>query len=204
MVTSFEDPRYVKALSHPLRVRILAMLEEGPSSPVQLSRQLGASLGTVAYHVRTLHDLGLLEDVGTEPRRGAVEHYYKAHPRPRISDDAWARALPAAKQAMTDATLRQILEACRISAAAGGFDRGEAVAARSAVKLDERGWKEASKAFSRLRESLTSIEARAAQRLRSDDGTAGMTVGAVLLLFEAERLSDQAAGAVLAIDGGEE
>ena len=26
-VTSIDDPRYVKALSHPLRVRILAMLQ---------------------------------------------------------------------------------------------------------------------------------------------------------------------------------
>ena len=27
-VTSIDDPRYVKALSHPLRVRILALLQE--------------------------------------------------------------------------------------------------------------------------------------------------------------------------------
>ena len=27
-ITNIDDPRYVKALSHPLRVRILAMLQE--------------------------------------------------------------------------------------------------------------------------------------------------------------------------------
>ena len=41
-------------MSHPLRVRILAMRDERTASPVELAGWLGASLGTVAYHVRTL------------------------------------------------------------------------------------------------------------------------------------------------------
>ena len=53
-ITNIDDPRYVKALSHPLRVRILAMLRERTASPSQLSRWLGATLGTTAYHVRSL------------------------------------------------------------------------------------------------------------------------------------------------------
>ena len=35
-ITNIDDPRYVKALSHPLRVRILAMLQERTASPSQL------------------------------------------------------------------------------------------------------------------------------------------------------------------------
>ena len=194
-ITSIDDPRYVKALGHPLRVRILALLEEETSSPVQLSKKLGASLGTVAYHVRTLHELGLLQDVGTTPRRGAVEHHYKANPRPQFSEEAWEGASPIAKQAMTDATLLQILDYCRISAAAGGFDRGEAVVARTALKLDERGWKDMSKAFSKLLDSMEKIEGQAAERLGGGAGAPPpMNIGAVLMLFEAQRFSDQPAG----------
>jgi DNA-binding transcriptional ArsR family regulator len=44
-ITSIDDPRYVKAMSHPLRVRILAMLDERTASPVELAGWLGASLG---------------------------------------------------------------------------------------------------------------------------------------------------------------
>lgn len=196
-ITSIDDPRYVKALGHPLRVRILALLEEETSSPVQLSKKLGASLGTVAYHVRTLHELGLLEDVGTTPRRGAVEHHYKAIPRPQFSEEVWERASPVAKQALTDATLVQILDYCRISAAAGGFDRGEAYVTRTALKLDERGWSEMSAAFSQLHDSMEKIEHQAADRLAGGEGAPPpMNVGAVLMLFEAQRFSDQpAAGA---------
>jgi DNA invertase Pin-like site-specific DNA recombinase len=47
-------PHYVKAMSHPLRVRILAMLDERIASPTELAGWLHASLGTVAFHVRTL------------------------------------------------------------------------------------------------------------------------------------------------------
>ena len=191
-ITSIDDPRYVKALGHPLRVRILALLEEEISSPVKLSRTLGASLGTVAYHVRTLLELGLLEDVGTTPRRGAVEHHYKAVPRPRVSEEAWVNAPPIAKQAMTDAALIQILDSCRLSAAAGGFDRREAVAARTALSLDERGWQELSAAYKTLLSTIERVEEGAADRL-ADGGRATETrnVGAVLMLFEAQRFSDQ-------------
>ncbi len=191
-MTSIDDPRYLKALGHPLRVRILALLEEETSSPVQLAKKLGASLGTVAYHVRTLHELGLLQDVGTTPRRGAVEHHYKAVPRPRVSREAWENASPVIKQAITDATLLQILDYCRIAAAAGGFDRGEAVVSRTALKLDERGWKELSDAFSTLLASMESVAAQAAERLAGGEGAPPpVNVGAVLMLFEAQRFSDQ-------------
>jgi DNA-binding transcriptional ArsR family regulator len=71
---------YAKALSHPLRGQILTLLEAGRRSPNQIAAELGngASLGTVSYHVRYLHGLDLIRLVGTEPRRGAVEHFYEA------------------------------------------------------------------------------------------------------------------------------
>ena len=58
---TIEDPRFVKAMSHPLRVRILARLAERTASPNELAEWLDAPLGTVAYHVRTLRRLGLIE-----------------------------------------------------------------------------------------------------------------------------------------------
>src|SRR4051812_15076615 len=81
-ITDIDDPRYVKALAHPLRIRILALLADRSASPVQLSSQLDATLGTVAYHVRTLHSLGLVELVDTRQRRGAAgdHHPPRGHP----------------------------------------------------------------------------------------------------------------------------
>ena len=85
-ITNIDDPRYVKAISHPLRVRILAMLQERTASPSQLSEWLGATLGTTAYHVRALHKLGLIELADETRVRGAIEHHYRAGIRPLVSE----------------------------------------------------------------------------------------------------------------------
>ena len=74
------EPHVVKALAHPLRVRALAILTEREASPSELADELDEPLGNVSYHVRLLHDLGLIELVGTTPRRGAIEHHYRARP----------------------------------------------------------------------------------------------------------------------------
>ena len=54
------DPRLVKALAHPLRFRILTVLDERMASPSELAEELGAPLGNVSYHVRILASLGLI------------------------------------------------------------------------------------------------------------------------------------------------
>src|SRR4051794_36387597 len=135
-----DDPRFVKAMSHPLRVRILAMLQERKASPVELAEWLDARLGTVAYHVRTLHQLNLIELVDETRVRGAVAHHYRAKERPVISDDGWDGATPMAKQAAVGAALQTIDEYARASAASGGFDGRDAHLSRHNMRLDREGW----------------------------------------------------------------
>ncbi|MEA2251164.1 MAG: hypothetical protein QOJ82_2675 [Solirubrobacteraceae bacterium] len=190
-ISTIDDPRYVKALSHPLRVRILSILEERTASPVQLSDWLQASLGVVSYHVRTLHRLGLIELVGETPRRGAVEHHYRAKTRPTLSADAWEQAPPVAKQALLGATLQQIHDYATVSAAAGGFDPPDARLHRTHVTVDAKGWEQLTRAFDRLLEQVEKIEASAGDRLkRPASPTEPVRVGVVGMLFEAQRLSD--------------
>ena len=47
-VQDITDPRLVRALAHPLRVRILAVLDEQQASPSALAERLGAPLGNIA------------------------------------------------------------------------------------------------------------------------------------------------------------
>ncbi len=70
------DKRLLRALSHPLRQRILRSLDQGEASPAQLSRELGEPIGNVSYHVKVLSQLGAIELVRTAPVRGALEHFY--------------------------------------------------------------------------------------------------------------------------------
>jgi DNA-binding transcriptional ArsR family regulator len=194
-VPNIDDPRYVKALSHPLRVRILALLQERTASPRELAEWLDATLGTVSYHVRTLHDFGLIELVRTSQVRGAIAHHYKAKVRPRVSDEAWASAAPIVKQAAVGAALQTVDDYARASAAAGGFDRGEAHLSRTNLRLDPKGWQAAAKACEKLLAELTKIEDAAGRRLAKDPHAEGVSDAAVVvLLFEAVKLTQHEDG----------
>src|SRR5436190_15390015 len=195
-VISIDDPRYVKAMSHPLRVRILAILMERKASPVELAQVLEGTLGTVSYHVRTLHQLGLIELVDETRVRGAVEHHYKAKARPAISDEAWEQAPPIAKQAAVGSSLQMIDDYARASAAAGGFDHGDAALIRLSMKLDPKGWQQLAKACKRLYEQAQRIEAGARERFDrgSPHEQEEIDVGLVMMMFEAIALGE-------AIDG---
>lgn len=75
-----------------------------PISPTQLARITGGSLGSVAYHVRTLDEAGIVEKDSEGQVRGAVEHFYALAPMDDEDDHAVhdrARALLSLCDAMT-------------------------------------------------------------------------------------------------------
>lgn len=187
-----DDPRYVKALSHPLRVRILGILEEQAASPVELSQVLGASLGTVSYHVRQLNELGLLDLVRETPRRGAVEHHYRARPRPRSGGEAWESVSMVAKQAIIGAELEHTSDVAARAAAVGGFDGDHARLERLRLSLDDRGVKALAKALAKLVDEAHKIQAASDARTGSN-GTR-TDVGLVAMLFDAVGGVDPSAG----------
>ena len=137
------DPDLAKALSHPLRQRILERLSaSGEASPTQLARALDVPLGNVAYHVRILHHLGFVELVGTRQRRGALEHRYRALSHPWLDAEQWAR-LPASFRRLALArTLRDIVSDASEAGVGGGFDHPDAQIRRVSLELDQEGWSE--------------------------------------------------------------
>lgn len=72
------DPRLAKALSNEMRAHALELLAEDAKSPKAIAAELELDVRTVAYHVRVLRELGCIELVETQPRRGALEHVYRA------------------------------------------------------------------------------------------------------------------------------
>jgi DNA-binding transcriptional ArsR family regulator len=49
-------------MAHPLRLRLIELLREGPSTASRLARELGESSGSTSYHLRVLARAGLIED----------------------------------------------------------------------------------------------------------------------------------------------
>ena len=179
------DPQIAKALTHPLRVSILGILEERTASPREISEELDAPLGVVSYHVRQLARSGLARLERTRQRRGALEHYYSAQERPIVTSEAWAEVPSIVKQATIRATLAKISQQVNRAADSGGFEDSSIHVTRNSLALDRKGWEQVSAKLDRLVEDLERIEAAAAKRLSATDHADEIQAVAVLMLFEA-------------------
>ncbi len=185
-ITEIDDPRLVKGLAHPLRIHILRVLETRVASPSEIAEEIGAPLGNVSYHVRFLARVGLIELTSTKPRRGAVEHYYRAVGRVSVADQAWAQVPDVVKSGMISATLDQAGRVIGAAASSGGFDRSDAVVARREMLLDEQGFADLSAELSGLLERVKEIERESADRLEAtaEDDEASIDAGLVMMMFE--------------------
>ena len=175
----------MKALSHPLRVRMLTLLNQKVSSPSELAEELGEPLGNVSYHMRFLADLKMVKLVRTEPRRGAVEHYYQALEPPQVSGADWAQLPVSLRRTLSDGVLGQIAKDLSGAAKSGGFDRENMHVSRHAMVLDQEGWDELSALLGDVQRQARAIQDRSSKRLKkSRDGTA-IPTSLALMQFEA-------------------
>jgi DNA-binding transcriptional ArsR family regulator len=158
------EARIAKALAHPLRARILQRLGERVSSPGELAVELDAPLGVISYHVRMLRDYECVELVRTEPRRGALQHFYRAIARPSLDEGQW-RTLPASLRGeLSGETLRALVDDLGAAADAGGLEEPELVLTRTPLELDERAFKKLNKLIARTHEQALAIAAESAGR----------------------------------------
>ncbi|MEA2372178.1 MAG: hypothetical protein QOH12_2572 [Solirubrobacteraceae bacterium] len=182
------DSRVVKALAHPLRVQILAALEDRVASPNELAQELQADLGSVSYHVRRLAHLGFLKQVDQIPRRGAIEHYYTAIAGPRITDNAWATVPTIVKRAMIGATIENVGRLVTAAAGTGGFDVADAHLTRTPVVVDKQGWQDLADELRSLTDRLAEIQRESAVRLAESPGQENQAT-VVLMLFDSSDIA---------------
>ncbi|CAL9511844.1 hypothetical protein SUDANB95_03625 [Actinosynnema sp. ALI-1.44] len=71
------SPEQFKALSHPLRQRLLFALGREPATISQLAVSLDARKGNVGHHLKVLREAGLVRVVETRKVRGGTEQYYQ-------------------------------------------------------------------------------------------------------------------------------
>src|SRR3954451_24171159 len=189
------DEGLLKAISHPLRHRLLGMLDGRTASPNELARELGLPLGRVSYHIRLLHDLGAIELVGTEPRRGALEHYYRAVTGAWYGEGDWARLPRSARRGILGHNLQQIFAWVTAAAeaggvapptrAGGGFDHPTSEVLRAALELDDEGREAVARvAREAIDRALAINEEAAARRAARPDAPAPVAIELTVLHFE--------------------
>jgi DNA-binding transcriptional ArsR family regulator len=165
------DQNLVKALGHPIRVRILEALQGRSASPVALSKALEESLGVVSYHTNALVDCGCIEQTRTRPRRGTIEHFFTAIPRSFIGAQDWRRAPLSIRGGITEAALRTFLERAGAALDAGTIDaREDTMFSWLPMQVDERGWGEMTEVLDAALRALQKVHARSRERLGGKDG----------------------------------
>lgn len=97
-----DSPAQLRALSHPMRHRLLRALPADGATISQLSRLAKTNKGNVSHHLRVLLDAGLVTRGHTRTVRGGTEQYWMPVAR-RLR-------FPAGDGETTDAMLRAIGE----------------------------------------------------------------------------------------------
>jgi DNA-binding transcriptional ArsR family regulator len=65
-----------KAMSDPVRMRILRIIRHQPATAKQLAERLGATPGAIGYHLHVLEAAGLAQVVALRVTRGIIARYY--------------------------------------------------------------------------------------------------------------------------------
>lgn len=100
----------MRALAHPVRLRILSLLTASALSAAEIARELGISQANASYHVRALAKVGHIREVGVESVRGGQAKKY----RYRGEEDATAdhvgppSAPPRDQVALVDAVVTEL------------------------------------------------------------------------------------------------
>jgi DNA-binding transcriptional ArsR family regulator len=179
------DQRLVKALAHPLRIKILEILSERVASPNLISGDLDEGLSHVAYHTRTLDKCGCLELVDTAQRRGATEHFYKASPHSFIGDRIWRRVPRALLGGVSGATLQSFMDRAVAALEAGTIDgREDTTLNWMPVLLDEQGWKKVTATMEETVNEVLAIQAESRARLARRKGRGAISAIIGVASFE--------------------
>lgn len=185
MASHDQNLRLARALSHPVRVRILMAMNTPVRelSPKQFSDESGTVLTLSAYHFRKLKELGFIRLVDEQPRRGATEHYYK--PVKRVL--AWteeARTIPPAILDGISATvLRGFVEEAGAAIDSGRFtEREDRVLAWDKLWVDEKGWARLAAVWTRALADTMKIEEEC--EARREEGADGFFATYGMVAFE--------------------
>ncbi|CAN5913309.1 helix-turn-helix domain-containing protein [soil metagenome] len=90
-VLELDDPRAMRALAHPLRLRLLGMLRvQGPATASILAERVDEAPSLISYHLRKLGEHGFVTEAPDESSDGRERWWRSTHVRTR-----WSSAKPS-------------------------------------------------------------------------------------------------------------
>lgn len=180
------DLRWIVALSHPLRVEILDVLEVRTASPKELHELLDIPLSNSAYHSRILVKANLIEEVDRRQRRGATEHFYRSKPKSALGHQMW-RAIPQALRGnVTAIGFEHFVRRLTDSLSAGLVDSNdETVLTSIPIAVDEIGWARVNEVLLAALSDIEEISDDSRERLGPDRAQGAIPLVVGLAAFQA-------------------
>lgn len=164
------DTRLAKAMSHPLRQRMLMAYTGRVVSPSQVAAELEESLGDVSYHTKQLLAHGCLELVEAVRGRGGVKHFYRATVPYEVADAEWAGLSPSIRRRVAEPVVATIVEDVVDASEGGGLTADDVHISRTRLALDEQGERELASLLEDVVGRALRIQEESAHRLGEDAG----------------------------------
>jgi DNA-binding transcriptional ArsR family regulator len=184
------DAEYVqllKALAHPVRLDLMAILSYREISPKEFADHRNEPISNLSYHFRILRELGYIEVVSTKRVRGATEHTYRRVKEVVFSDRDWLILPAEVRQILASTTLRHLVGRISEALQAGTFTvRSNPHISWRPLLLDELGWKVVTAILLATYKAVTKAEMNAADRMQ-ESGETGFEATVALLSFESPR-----------------
>lgn len=136
------DP-VLRALAHPLRLRMMTLMWPGPMSAAELARELGVSHALASQHLRQLRTAGLVELAEERLRRGGRERRYGA-----------VRGRPLSEQREGAALLAETLVHTLRERVARRDTEGEGVTVDAELWVDPEVWEDARRRLAAVTDDL--------------------------------------------------
>lgn len=178
------ERKVAHAVNHPVRLDALSILFERVASPKEIAKLLEVPLGTASFHVGELVKDDVIELVKTEPRRGAIEHFYRAKMKPEVDDAQWQKMPKASRRRIAALALQAIVADSLASLRHGKMDTDEDLRlVWVPMQLDSEGQDEVAALQAEMLERLEEIKARSESRSPEAAETSPVRIAA-LMWFE--------------------
>ncbi|HET8956074.1 MAG TPA: winged helix-turn-helix domain-containing protein [Solirubrobacterales bacterium] len=177
--------RRLRAGWHPTQLQALTILTEREASPKEIAVELGltkARAGYVSHYVRELEAAGFVEEVRAEPRRGALEHYFKAIERPVVTAEEAAEWTQEQRESFTQYIITCVARDFGLAIEHRTLDADEHIErhiTRTPLLLDSRGFEDLLAAYMQVFDRSFEIQGESDQR-RAETGEPGLPVSSVL------------------------
>ncbi|MFL5896961.1 MAG: hypothetical protein ACJ76D_00615 [Solirubrobacterales bacterium] len=177
------DDGMLFVFSHPLRIRMIAALNEQNGSASDLAKRLGIKTHHTNYHLKQLKLHDCVEVVRRVTVKGLPKTIYRAKVKVDFPEEVWKRLPASVKKLVVAAVFLTTSSDAQAALLAGSFEeRPESHASWTSLKLDEQGWKMLSIRVDDLLADAQQLQADAKDRLAANKSL-GLNVSLNLSAF---------------------